>query len=458
MKLTTKLSMAALLALLALNSCGSNRAGDINDNNTTINDQKSTDPNDDNDGDGLLNGEEDANGNGIVDDGETDPNNRDTDGDGLWDGNELNIYGTDPLNPDTDNDGITDGREVYSCDEEIFDTQKVTQHFPANVNTADVPNVIDALDPYNDSDGDGRSNMGEKLKGTDGCDPNDGYPYITESCEGIRVSGAVYIPGGFDVDGDEVDETGFWFTPYPASATTQALPTADYANFKESMEEKFSILNGTSLDYTTGRVFHSNEIFAPKFIDNGTDTSNYQSSLYGMDIPIAIDAANIPECVDGNNSYAPTVPSNKQYIHVLKLLEANLADDVTIKNGLLGTDYNVPADYETKVYYLGTFREYTRDIAVLKNFEAPAFWTIRSANDISAEYVNGEILAWTDIDVGDFTFPGYSDPHAVIVRKGWTIDLTFGVGSGDATPGNEVLFRMATKYLVNNEAQDVAKK
>lgn len=122
-----------------------------------------TDPtNPDTDGDGLLDGVEDANRNGWVDgdgdsidpsfnpwlernwpDGvkqpseiwlETDPNNPDTDGDGLSDGygedknldgviagdsNGNRIYDageawteTDPLNPDTDGDGLPDGWEV----------------------------------------------------------------------------------------------------------------------------------------------------------------------------------------------------------------------------------------------------------------------------------------------------------------------------------------------------------
>ena len=60
----------------------------------------------DSDGDGLLNGIEDANGNGVVDLGETDPLNPDSDGDGLLDGVEdANGNGvvdpgeTDPLNP-----------------------------------------------------------------------------------------------------------------------------------------------------------------------------------------------------------------------------------------------------------------------------------------------------------------------------------------------------------------------
>ena len=452
MKLTSKLSVVAVLAIFALTSCGSNRAGDINNNAAVTQDTKS-DPNADNDGDGLTNGEEDANGNGKVDAGETDPNNRDSDGDGLWDGNEKKKYGTDPLNPDTDNDGIDDGREVYSCDETIFDTQKNSDHFAANKNSNDAPNVIDALDPYNDSDGDGRTNMGEKLKGTNGCDPDDGYPWANESCEGMKVAGAVYIPGGFDVDGDGVDEAGFWFTPYPASAKPPILEKSDYANFKESMENKFNILNGTTLNYSDGRVYHSNDLYSPDFKDKGTNSSDYHSSLYGMDIPLVIDSQQIPACVDGSNSYSPTIPSNKQYIHVLKLLKAS-GEDNTIKNNILGLDINAPKDYTTKVYYMELFREYTKDVAVLDGFTPPSYWEIRSENDIAREEVNGKTLAWTDIDAGDFDFPGYNDPQAIIVRKGWTIDLTFGVASGDATKGSEVLFRMATSYLKVNDTQN----
>ncbi len=456
MKLTSKLSVVAVLAIFALTSCGSNRAGDINDNAAVAQDTKS-DPNADNDGDGLTNGEEDANGNGKVDAGETDPNNRDSDGDGLWDGNEIIRYMTDPLNPDSDNDGITDGREVYSCDETIFDTEKLSTHRPANVNQEDVPNTIDALDPYNDSDGDGRTNMGEKLKGTNGCDPDDSYPWATESCEGMSLAGAVYIPGGFDVDGDGKIEAGFWFTPYPASATEPILEHADYANFNESMEEKFNILNGTSLNYSTGRVYHSNDIYSPMFKDQGGVSSNYHSNLYGMDIPIVIDSLNIPACADAVGDIGPSVPTNKQYIHVMKLIEASGGEaDGLIKNNVLGNDLNAPKDYKTNVYYLNKavpgelFREYTKDIAVLDGFTPPSYWDAfgtRIEKDDSGK-------AWTDIDAGDFNFPAFADPHAIVVRQGWSIDLTFGVASGDATKGSEVLFRMATPYLAPSVIQN----
>ncbi len=67
----------------------------------------------DTDGDGLLDGEEDADQNCQLDPGETDPREADTDLDGLDDGDEI-AEGTDPLLQDTDGDGVPDGAEVDS--------------------------------------------------------------------------------------------------------------------------------------------------------------------------------------------------------------------------------------------------------------------------------------------------------------------------------------------------------
>ena len=72
-----------------------------------------TDPtNPDTDGDGLLDGAEDLNWNGTVDAGETDPlvADSDTDGDGIPDFREVQL-GYDPNNPDMDADGLLDGQE-----------------------------------------------------------------------------------------------------------------------------------------------------------------------------------------------------------------------------------------------------------------------------------------------------------------------------------------------------------
>ena len=99
-----------------------------------------TDPFDvDSDDDGISDGEEDLNHNGMVDGSETDPCNADSDGDGLQDGTEkgiisaisdpddagpllgtdINIFiqdadpstTTDPTNADSDGDGFSDGTE-----------------------------------------------------------------------------------------------------------------------------------------------------------------------------------------------------------------------------------------------------------------------------------------------------------------------------------------------------------
>ncbi len=63
----------------------------------------------DSDNDGIPDGVEDGNCNGVLDAGETDPNNADTDGDGLQDGTELGI--TTPV-PDPDGGGPLSGTNV----------------------------------------------------------------------------------------------------------------------------------------------------------------------------------------------------------------------------------------------------------------------------------------------------------------------------------------------------------
>ncbi|MBI5472227.1 MAG: OmpA family protein [Ignavibacteriae bacterium] len=86
---------------------------------------------DDEDGDGVTNGEErkygtnpynpDSDGDGLNDGAElwrynTDPLKSDTDGDNLPDGAEANSYKTFPNRPDTDFDGLNDGAEVLKYD------------------------------------------------------------------------------------------------------------------------------------------------------------------------------------------------------------------------------------------------------------------------------------------------------------------------------------------------------
>lgn len=87
----------------------------------------------DSDGDGLMDTEEDRNGNGIRDFNETDPHHRDTDGDRWWDGIEVKLLQSDPLDPtdpgsleDKDNDWLPasidpDDNRIDTDDDRIAD-------------------------------------------------------------------------------------------------------------------------------------------------------------------------------------------------------------------------------------------------------------------------------------------------------------------------------------------------
>ena len=139
----------------------------------TLENTTCTDPNDaDTDDDGIFDGVEDANKNGIIDTGETDPCQADTDGDGMTDGWEVDnsldpllndaagdidqdaldnvgefVNNTDPNNPDTDGDKMLDGWEVVNNSNPLVD------------------------DAQGDADGDGYSNFEEYRRRTDPNDP-----------------------------------------------------------------------------------------------------------------------------------------------------------------------------------------------------------------------------------------------------------------------------------------------
>ena len=70
----------------------------------------------DSDQNGIEDGEEDSDEDGLKNKEEleigTDPMNEDTDGDGLNDFEEINTYGTDPVNEDSDGDEVSDKKEI----------------------------------------------------------------------------------------------------------------------------------------------------------------------------------------------------------------------------------------------------------------------------------------------------------------------------------------------------------
>ncbi len=187
-----------------------------------------TDPNNpDTDGDGLRDGDEDADGNGrvtntiggtgTVGSGETDPNNPDTDGDGLQDGEEVNGTGasqgvgtTDPLDTDTDDGGVDDGTEVMidGTDPNLGDDDRVTGVDGGVTDDGGAPDTepVDSgdgiPDPADDRDGDGIANENDNCPDVrnldqsdidndamgDACDDDldgDGVPNEEDNCERI---------------------------------------------------------------------------------------------------------------------------------------------------------------------------------------------------------------------------------------------------------------------------------
>ncbi len=414
-----------------------------------------TDPNNpDTDGDGLFDGFEveigtdpnnpDTDGDGLSDGDEvlkykTDPLKEDTDDDGLNDGDEVKI-GTDPLNPDTDADGVVDGLEVKGALTPDTFRGGFGVDNPANTRHKDEPDVIDALDPLNDSDKDKRPNLTETQKGFDPLDPLSFYPWIYETPEGIEMekAGFDYIPGGFDVDGDGKAETGFWMAKYEARAGSAI--TANISNLSEYINKNFSVINATSaLGYIENIPSSSAE---PLAIAVYNADSASVTGMYGYEAASIIEQSQIPGGV------ATKLPTNKQYAHVLQLIKANKVDSV--KNGILGNDVNVEEDYEREIFETNSnMQEFTSNLVKLDELDEtalPAWWGVEHPfyNDSDKAAASTNALVNPDTGLGK-----NQDPYAVIVRGDVDaaglvkMDLTYGVTFGEK---GDIGFRAASDY------------
>lgn len=172
--------------------------------------QFGTIPNDlDTDDDGLADGDEDRNRNGVVDDGESDPREFDTDGDGLSDGVERgvvepivsarpgiagtdenvfhpdqnNATTTDPTKADTDGDGLSDGIEDANLDGAF----QATETNPLDLDTDD--------DGISDGDEDTNKNGMVDVDETDPRDPDTDGDGIWDGIE-LGVDTPINDPDG----------------------------------------------------------------------------------------------------------------------------------------------------------------------------------------------------------------------------------------------------------------------
>gem|GEM_PF-1470534 len=116
----------------------------------------------DTDDDGLFDGEEDVNHNGILDMGETNPCNADTDGDGMPDDWEIQ-YDFDPLignnGNDYDDDGVTDLQEYQNGTNPVIKADTDSDNIPDDWEIAYFEGT--SRDGAGDFDGDGLTDLAE---------------------------------------------------------------------------------------------------------------------------------------------------------------------------------------------------------------------------------------------------------------------------------------------------------
>jgi hypothetical protein len=452
-----KVLILGLFIGLLLTACGDDRA-DLTDMNGTRgvlgvvesdsdgdgisdNDERNiygTNPdNNDTDGDGLLDGEE-------ILTYETNATNPDTDGDGLEDGSEVRTYGTNPKNPDTDGDclldsfevlnyetnatnvdtdgdTVNDGIEIYAYEGDelnvscLVTPETLANGYNHNPARDGIPtpsaDVINALDPTNDSDGDGQSNIRENnCTEGDASNPLKLCPFIVDAVEGnvLTQHSYSYVPGGFDVDGDGVNEGGFWISRYQARASGVQIGSeiviADVGNVNKYLSKHFKVLNRNVevLSYKeavldeTGVVAGTELIFNEESIAGIKRVSNFTPYL----AQVCLGHYKLKDENGTDLDINITMPTQKQYIQVKMLLDADLitpnkngvvGDGRHIRNGILGTDPNVPLfSYSIILDEFGKdYKEYLRNIVQLRE-------TVNPNTFVDTFTFESDVPAWWD--------------------------------------------------------------
>ncbi len=465
-------------------SDGINDANDIDDDNDGVVDTldvNSTNP--DSDGDGISDGVDvDMNGDGVNDNGV------DSDGDGIKDSADADVNGDGVIDNgiDSDSDGINDANDIDDDNDGIVDAIEGTRDsdgdgindsLESNLTDSDNDGVTDQEDsennnPNNDSDGDGQANSIEITCGDAG-DPLDSTkrcPWATETDEGKKLieSGFIYVPGGFDVDGDGVDEGGFWISRFQARKSGTIIPSEtvidNIGNVNQYISKEFKVLNRNIqvLSYNESSLTETDAKAGEELLFKESDivgldrVSNYEPYL----ALVCLSQYSLTDINGTKLDINITMPTMKQYIQVKMLLDADKAlangDGRHIRNGLLGVDLNIPLDtYEFIIDEFGeTHKEYVRNIVQLRDpdgtdsfdfsKDVKSWW---DANETKLKEFDSGATSGTDIGQG--TGPE-SDMYGVVVRGGDILDVRISVtgtesdGDGDT---NGISFRAATDYI-----------
>ncbi len=329
-------------------------------------------------------------------------------------------------------------------------------------------------------------------------------PWIYETAQGLTMveNGFIYIPGEFDVDGDGIDENGFWLSKYEAKITNKDANLTKISDIRSFIVKNFKAYNSAN------KKFDQNLTATDYLATSATKIATLESKIavfeqfgkvYNNVSPLEALISLNDSQIDGG--YAITLPSEKQWMQIVKLIinnpknwvdqkigESRLINttgikDFIIANNILGVDKNIPIDYERNVTNLANgVSEWTLGaINISDKFiggdflgkaefneleSAPTWWKpilknqtipLTSAFGVG-KYHNGSSLNGT-IDVLEVTpyGTGEIDPYAIVARGGSdskddkdlagisAAKLTYGLGYKDITVG----FRAASDYIKN---------
>ena len=405
--------------------------------------------------------------------------NPDTDGDCLLDGFEVMNYKTNPNSRDTDRDSVEDGVEIYGgvesfCLENPEKLSDGAKEKPAQDNIPN-PDKIDALDPTNDSDGDGQANVYESNCSEGNATDRDQFcPFrsMTEDARAMSNLGYAYVPGGFDVDEDGIIEKGFWMSRYQARRDKDAElisseeVTESVGIINNYISKKFKVVNKNvqELAYFEEELNPTSVLAGSHLLFDETKAKTLKR-ISSFTPYLAEVSMSKHKLITQNGRVLDldvTIPTHKQYLHVKKLLDADLAhggDGRHIRNGLLGIDPTVPIfDYTIVIDEFGeSKKEYVRNLVQLVGVSEDT----KGVNEFN---FSRDVEEWWEVDASKFKRSrdgaastqnlGFGigvekDPYAVIVRGGGIMDLTLGVSGADTDEDGTdgVSFRAVTPYF-----------
>ena len=297
--------------------------------------------------------------------------------------------------------------------------------------------------------------------------------WIYESGQGSVMveNNFVYIPGGFDVDGDGVIESGFWLSVYEAkedNATNKNIDLSDITNIQNFIRENFWVYNpndeykrfNKSLPLDNGYTNSpASDLSISQVIFN--DSGKTVKNISPLEAAISLKSSQI----DGG--YKIMLPTEKQWMHVVQLVINNPKNwtskevgkgqlyqgdrsgtgnrrTFVIENSILGDDLYVPKDYSVDVYDLsGGVAEWTSGMVAIgdrfltgdsgKNEYSsinniPTWWkpilegqsTSLGQMEGAGQYHDGSSLAGTTdtIIVNADGTKGNVDNYAVVARGG----------------------------------------